>query len=52
MRRQPTAMDGKNKAADASESSPEKPDKAAETINVNNVHHQNSLLEARPLKFA
>ncbi len=52
MRRQPTAMDGKNKAADASESSPEKPDTATETMPVNNVHHQNSLRDARPLKFA
>ena len=52
MRRQPTAIDGKNNAADASESSPENPDTAAETMPVNNVHHQNSLRDARPLKFA
>lgn len=52
MRRQPTAIDGRNKAAEVSESSPEKPETAAETMTVNNVHHQNSLLEARPLKFA
>jgi hypothetical protein len=52
MRRQPTAIDGKNKAAEASEESPVKLDNATETINVNNVHHQNSLRDARPLKFA
>jgi hypothetical protein len=52
MRRQPIAIDGRNKAADAIESSPEKPESATETITVNSVHHQNSLRDARPLKFA
>jgi len=51
IRRQPTAIDGKNKAAEAMESSPA-PESATETMTVNSVHHQNSLRDARPLKFA
>ncbi|MEY2779673.1 MAG: hypothetical protein RL623_853 [Actinomycetota bacterium] len=52
MRRHPTAIDGKNNAADTSESKLLYPDTADDTITVNNVHHQNSLREARPLKVA
>ena len=52
MRRAPTAIDGRKNTADATESSPEKLDSAVVTMIVNSVHHQYSLRDDRPLKFA